>query len=312
MTGEQSPVRSPLPGCLEDPAPEPSQPPSSPQRDPKDAGDKRQNAEGTSSTAASLAKRPRYNDKAFGDLSVNDLEGIVKEALAYKKACATQEAELALLKDVRTERAAMAKRIKALEGELASAQKEAERSRSAIQEQGASLAEQAERVKLALRRSLTQQMVFHPGMKDKLQGEGREIVAFAANVSPEILKELGAKPGSVTKYADSFFSGELSRSNQGMKMVLARSLVMKYVKTTCELRVDATYMLEGAKKKPTVGVTKKPKKKARGAAKKSVKDAAEDGEDDDADEDEEEDGGEEAGEDDAEEMEVEVAQPAAA
>lgn len=244
-------------------------------------------------TAALPAKRPRYNDKSFGDLCINDLEGIVRELIAHKKQCASQESELAQLKDVRTERAAMAKRVRGLEAELASTQREVEKSKGVIKEQDAALAEQTERVRHALRRAIQHQMVCYPGMKEKLQGDGREVVAYAPNVKPEILKLLGAQPGSVTKYAPAFFPGELSRTHGGMKMVLARNLVVKYAKTTCELRVEATYISEDAKKKKT-------RKKVPGASKRGKEDTAEDAQDD------AEDGGDGGAEEDDEEVGEEV------
>jgi len=233
-------------------------------------------------TQPQALKRPRYNDKNFGDLSVNDLEGIVREANALKRQCAAKDEELANLKELRAEKAALARQVKALEAEVAASQKETEKCKAAIKDQDDEVATQVDRLKKALKQTLSSQMVYASAFKDQLQEQGREISVWAANVTPELVKALGLEAGSKNKYSDSFFGTSITKTSNNCKLVLARMMSVKYFKTSCELRLDASYSLEGAKKP-----AKKKTKATKGAAKGAADEEAHEEEEDDAEEEEE-------------------------
>jgi len=196
-----------------------------------------------SAYASAAAKRPRYNGRAFQELTIADLEGIVKELNSLQKQVVAKEEELAVLREVRSEKAAAFKQIKALESDLALCKKEVDKLNMAVKADTEDLNEQADRVRKVIRQQLAAQLVYHSAMKDQLQTDGREVVAFVANVSPEILKALDVESGKV-KYADTFLGSLPSKVLQnGFKLSLARNLTLKYVKTTCELRVDGRYKM---------------------------------------------------------------------
>jgi len=253
-------------------------------------------------------KKPRYDGKPFGELTVNDLEHIVKEVGDLKKQVAAREEEVARLKEALASKGGVAKQVKQLEADLAASQKEVTKYQAAVREQDEEVNVQAERVKKALRQQLTGQMVFTAAWREQLQDKGRDIVAFAANVSPAVLKALGTEPGSKVKYADHFFEAVLTRTvaNGGIRLALARNLTFKYIKSTCELRVDALYKIQQEEKKSQANkkqakkaAKKKSTRRGSGAAEGGTEDGAEGAEGE-----EEGDGEEEEGEDEEEEEEA--------
>jgi len=246
-----------------------------------------------SGAAGPPSKRPRYEGKAFTELTIAELENVVREVTELKKQVSSRDAEIAQLRESVQNRAALAKEVKALEGELAAKQKEAGKLQSAVREQDEDVSTQADRVKRALRQQISNQMYYHPGMRELLQGPGREIVAFAPNVSMEVLKALGAEHGTKSKHADCFFGSLPTKSpSNGVKLALVRSITLKYVRASCELRLDGTYRIqgEGGKNKgPTKQAKKAPKKRSSKGGGAKAAEGGEDGEGE-GDEDEEEDG----------------------
>lgn len=235
---------------------------------------------------SSAAKRPRYGGKAFADLTVAELENAVRDLAALERQIAAKDDLLAKLQEKVSDKTALVKQVKALEGDLAAQQKEAEKfqslAKSAVEEPKL----HAEQVVEAIRKQCTAQMVYCAAFKDQLSRNGRDVTAFVPNISPEVLKLLGGEPGwTVTKYSDVFFGHRVTKAtaNSGVKLELRRPLKMKYVKTTRELRVDASYQMEGAKRKKVEKVAaKKTHKKQRGADA-----AANDEEDEEEDDDDE-------------------------
>jgi len=255
------------------------------------------------------SKRPRYDGKPFGELTVNDLEHIVKEVGDLKKQLAAGDEEVARLKDALASKGGVAKQVKQLEADLVASQKDAAKYQAAVREQDEEITVQAERVKKALRQSLMGQMAFTPAWREQLQDKGRDIAAFAANVSPAVLKALGAEPGSKVKYADHFFETVPAKAatNGGVRLALARNLTLKYVKSTCELRVDAVYRIQpeekkgqASKKQPKKATKKKGARRSSGAKQDDAEDGAEGAEGEEEGDGEEGEEGEDAEEDEAE------------
>mmetsp|Transcript_147957 Transcript_147957/g.412122 ORF Transcript_147957/g.412122 Transcript_147957/m.412122 type:complete len:320 (+) Transcript_147957:59-1018(+) len=255
------------------------------------------------------SKRPRYDGKPFGELTVNDLEHIVKEVGDLKKQLAAGDEEVARLKDALASKGGVAKQVKQLEADLVASQKDAAKYQAAVREQDEEITVQAERVKKALRQQLTGQMVFTSAWREQLQDKGRDIVAFAPNINPAVLKALGAEPGSKVKHADHFFEAMITRSaaNGGIRLALARNLTFKYIKSTCELRVDALYRIQPEEKKSQANkkqakkaAKKKSTRRGSGAAEGGTEDGAEGAEGEEEGDGEEGEEGEDAEEDEAE------------
>lgn len=276
--------------------------------------------------AGPSSKRPRYDGKAFNELTISELEGIVREAADLKRQVASRDEEIAKLREKEERNANLSRQLKAVEAELGSKQKEAGKLQSAIKDQDKDLAEQVEHVKASLKRQLTSQFFWHNCLKDQLQKEGREIMGFVPNVSPEVLKALGAEAGTKTKYADTFWeSTPVKTASNGLKLGLVRNMTFKYVKATGELKVEAVYRVvadqgagKSAQKQPQPKkqqAKKAPKKKAQksgAGAKSGQAGAAEEEEDDEEAEDDEEDFDEEEEDGEAEgEPEVPWAEPPA-
>uniref|UniRef100_A0A7S2NMA8 Uncharacterized protein n=1 Tax=Alexandrium andersonii TaxID=327968 RepID=A0A7S2NMA8_9DINO len=244
-----------------------------------------------STAPAPALKRPRYDGKAFGDLSITELEGIVRKVTDLERQVATRDEEVARLKEKLFEKTALAKQTKQLENELEGKKKEADKLLSTVREQDKDISVQADRVKRSLQHQLVSQMFWLSALKDQLKGAGREIVAFAPNVSPEVLKELGGELGATkTKYADVFFEALPTKTGaNGQKLVLLRNITLKYVKASCELRVDATYRLADAKppkKQAKKSVVPKSKSLKNGGSLTSKGVEAEDPEGDEVEDDE--------------------------
>mmetsp|Transcript_10167 Transcript_10167/g.22498 ORF Transcript_10167/g.22498 Transcript_10167/m.22498 type:complete len:373 (+) Transcript_10167:232-1350(+) len=256
------------------------------------------------------AKRPRYNDTPFAELTITDLENACREVISLKRKLDTATKELDRLKDLRSEKAALAKTIKALEVEVAKSEKQADNlkdlrdekaalakqikelesdaAKNEKQENAKDIKTQVERIKRAIRQNLTHEMIYLPGMKDMLMGNGREICCFIPNVDAEVVKALGCDSGvggqAKTKYIDALLGEFPQRLHNNNKLIATRTVSVKYIKTACELRVDATYVLAEAKKAPVVGQAKaraKGKGKAKAKARAAAAAAARSGEGED-------------------------------
>lgn len=253
--------------------------------------------------ASSAAKRPRYGGKAFVDLTVAELENAVRDLAALERQIAAKDDLLAKLQEKVSDKTALVKQVKALEGDLAAQQKEAEKFQSLAKGAVEDTKTHVEQVVEAIRKQCAAQMVYCAAFKEQLSRNGRDVTAFVPNISLEVLKALGGEPGqTVTKYSDVFFGHRVTKAtaNSGVKLELRRPLKMKYVKTTRELRVDASYQMEGAKrKKVEKAAAKKTPKKQRGADAANDEEDEEEEEDDEGAEDDEGDEGEADGAGDA-------------
>jgi len=207
-----------------------------------------------------VAKRPpRYYDKAFGELSINEFESILRELLALKKQSEKKDEDLSKLNDIKAEKKELLKKIKELEKSLEKKSSQAEQ-QPGKQPREEPDDETAERIKKALEKTLLSQLEFRAAFKEELKSSGREITAVHGNVRPEVLKLLNLEHGEQVKYADRFFGQQLARTVQSVRLVVARDMHVKWVKTTQELKVDARYKLEVPKRAA-------PKKKVSGRGK---------------------------------------------
>mmetsp|Transcript_17086 Transcript_17086/g.29539 ORF Transcript_17086/g.29539 Transcript_17086/m.29539 type:complete len:253 (+) Transcript_17086:79-837(+) len=194
-------------------------------------------------------KRARYNDKSFGELSVNELEGIVQELNTLKRQCAKKDEEQEELKELRAVKSALSKQVRELERQLDSSKKEVGKLQEEAQTVEENYSVQADRVKKAIKQALLHQLTYQAAFKEKLEGPGREVYAIQANVSSQVLKELGLEHGSQRKFSDAFFGEFLSRViPNGKSLRLARMMEVTYYKTTGELRIYASYTFESVKK----------------------------------------------------------------
>lgn len=223
-------------------------------------GKRRKPGAGTDALASAPSlKRTRYDGKSFGDLTVSNLEDIVREAVSLQKQAIAKDEELETLRQVRSEKVALAKQLKLETQKLAACEKEIGTLKTESEDTG-DMDEQASRVKKTIQKQFACQMVqYNAWMKEQLQGDGREISAFVANVAPALLRTLGIAQGSCTKHSGGFFGEKLVRTaTNGSKMLLAHNMSMKYVKATCELRVDGVYKFEASR--TGTGGSKRPKK----------------------------------------------------
>lgn len=97
-------------------------------------------------------------------------------------------------------------------------------------------------------------MIYVPAWNSDLK-EGRDIEAFVPNVSAQLFKALGGVPSQAKtdKMATRYFSIPLSKSLPsparkaeaplGDVLMLGGTLTLKYIKSTSELQVHATYKL---------------------------------------------------------------------
>eukprot|EP00932_Pfiesteria_piscicida_P000497 SRR837773.10486.p1 GENE.SRR837773.10486~~SRR837773.10486.p1 ORF type:complete len:344 (-),score=145.05 SRR837773.10486:70-1101(-) len=207
-------------------------------------------------------KRPRYNDTPFGELTITDLENACREVLTLKRQVAAKDEELASLKDLRAEKAALARQVKALQGDVERTEKQADKLQDQVHEKKQDENAKLDRIKRAIKQCFLHQMTYQAAFQEQLSNGGRELAAFIPNVTPEQVKALGCDVGAAKKkYTDGFFGEIVKRSQSNVKLTMSRSIVVKYVKTACELKVEGQYFIDKAKPDaPT------PKAKARGKA----------------------------------------------
>jgi len=213
-----------------------------------------------SGPANRVAKRPRYNDKAFNDITIGDVESMTKEVMELRRKCAKQQEELTSLQNVKTEKAAMFKQNRELQAQVDSVKKEADKLKGAYKEQAVDKPEkQADEVKKVIEKNIRFQMTYEAAFMERLQGDGREVQTCVPNVSYEALKILGIdRCETQTKYADCFFGGPITKVVQGRpRIVLKRDLSFKYFVTTGELRIEGRYAFENAKKQAKKGGKRK-------------------------------------------------------
>jgi len=217
-----------------------------------------------------LQKRPRWGNTAFDDITIGDVESIVRQNAALLKKVEANAEAAQQLKELQSQK-------KALEKELV--------------EVGS---DEVARVKSSISKQLYAQMLWHFSWNAELK-EGRSISAWVPNVSPELLKALGGSTSSnQQRRASSYFEKALARvvsstrkNEQPLQsgLVLGANVTLKYFKTTSELQVDTTYKFGNPEKTKT---TNKQGKKVGRKAKKAVGEEGEEAEADEADNDAEE------------------------
>jgi len=209
--------------------------------------------EGPEAGAANLPpKRPRYNDKAFNDITIGDVESMTREVMNLRKKCAKQHEELTSLQNVKSEKTAMSKQNRELQAQMESVKKEADRLKDAYKEHAVDKPEkQAEEVKKVIEKNIRFQMTYEAAFQERLQGDGMEVLTSVPNVSQEALKILGIDNNGEkqTKYSNIFFGGWITKAVQNRpKICLKRDLSVKYYATTGELRIEGRYAFENAQK----------------------------------------------------------------
>jgi len=208
-----------------------------------------------------LAKRPRWGDKAFDDITIGDVETLVRRCAALEKKVETNAAAAIQLGELQKEK-------KGLEKEMTSVG-----------------SDEVARAKASIAKQFQAQMIWVFPWNAELK-EGRSITASVPNVSPQLLKALGGSTSAPQKkqggtYFDKIPVKQVSSTKKseqpcGSALVLG-GLTLKYIKTTCELQVETTYKFGNPEKAKEI-------KKARKGKKAAAKgDAVEDGEEVDAD-----------------------------
>jgi len=191
-----------------------------------------------------LARRPRWNegDKAFEDITMGDVETLVRRCNALEKQVEANSEASQLLKDAQKR------------------QRELERQ---VEEYGP---KEIALIKASIAKQFLAQMTYAFAWNQELKESGREVCAFLPNVSPDLLKSLGGDVNvSKTKQTKCFFDRVPSKPVQqpttnkadkekvekpgGDGMVLGASIVLKYVKTSHELHIKGTYRFGACEKR---------------------------------------------------------------
>lgn len=211
-------------------------------------------------------RRPRWGDKAFDDITMKDVETLVRQVNSLEKKV--------------EENADIVAQFQEIKGEKKSLEK-------ALVDVGS---EEVCRVKACIGKQLHAQMQYVFAWNSELKDTGRSISAFVPNVSMQLLKELGGseeKPvkKQVCRYFEKAPTRQVpapTRKNEkpfGSHLIVS-TMTFKFIKTTSELQVSATYKFGNPeKKKPAAGKSKANKKKAKGAD--AADEDGQDGEDDD-------------------------------
>jgi hypothetical protein len=186
-------------------------------------------------TAAGLdraAKRPRWGDKAFEDITLGDVEELVRKCNRLEKLVDTNGDAAQELKEA-------LKREKELEKQLTVRKCEVDEAKSAIKKQ------------------MQAQMLYASSWDEELAwgGRGREICAFLPSVSPEMLKALGGelnhpKSRRTTCFFDKVPSKTMDHGKKKKVLVLGSTVTLKYIKTSSELHVKASYTIGALEKRP--------------------------------------------------------------
>lgn len=208
-----------------------------------------------------LAVRPRWGEKPFQDITMGDVETLVRKCNALEKQVEANKEAADHLKEAQ-------KREKDLEKQL--------------EEFGP---KEIALVKASIAKQFLAQMHYFYAWNDDLKGSGREVQAFLPNVSLELLKALGGDLNQTkTKHTQVYFDKVPSKilplpitkaekeaykaeTPGGNALVLGGLTTLKYVKTSRELQLKAFYKF---------GVCeRKPKGRGRGKAKNTEGDAEE-------------------------------------
>lgn len=224
-----------------------------------------------------IAKRPRWGNKTFEEITIGDVETLVRKCNSLEKKVEENAEAVAQLRELQKEK-------KDLEKELAAVQSD----------------DIVAHVKASIAKQFSTQMNFVFAWNDELKSTGRPISAFVPNVSPQLLKALG---GTVERPKDKlsvwYFpavptrsvppTGKKNEKPGGTALVLGSNITLKYIKTTSELQVLATYKFGVPEK------TKLKSGKRKGRGKGRAGGAA--GEEEDVDGEDGEEGEEEADDD---------------
>jgi|EP00427_Karlodinium_veneficum_P020323 hypothetical protein len=210
-----------------------------------------------------LAKRPRWGDKAFEDITLGDVEKLVKRCNFLEKQVETNAEAVQQLKDAQRKEKELVKELT---------------------EVGSNEVSQA---KSAIAKQLLSQMIYTFAWNQDLKGGGREICAYVPNVTHELLKALGGDVNvTIKKQVKSYFdkppcksvppSGNKEEKPGGNGLVLHSYIALKYIKTTSELHVKTSYKFGALEKQ-----NRKGKGKGKGKAAEANENVADDAADDD-------------------------------
>lgn len=217
-----------------------------------------------------IVRRPRWGDKSFEDITMGDVETLVRRVTTLEKQVEANSEAAQQLKESK-------KRERELEREL--------------EEVGP---KEVALVKAAISKQLLAQMIYVHEWNHELKNAGRDIYAYLPNVSLELLKELGGDPKTDVKKQPKFYFDKapskaippaLTKEQKekekeqgkpgGTGLVLGGYVTLKYIKTTRELRFEANYRFGTCERKKGGG---KGNKKAvkDGAGENDAEDAADD------------------------------------
>jgi len=210
-------------------------------------------------------RRPRWGDKAFDDITMKDVETLVRQVNFLEKKV--------------EENADIVAQFQEIKGEKKSLEK-------ALVDVGS---EEVCRVKACIGKQLYAQMQYVFAWNSELKDTGRSISAFVPNVSLQLLKELGGSEEKPTKkqvcrYFEKAPTKQVpapTRKNEkpfGSHLIVS-TMTFKFIKTTSELQVSATYKFGNPEKKKPAAKSKGNKKKTKDAD--AADEDGQDGEDDD-------------------------------
>lgn len=210
-----------------------------------------------------LAKRPRWGDKAFEDITIGDVETLVRKCAALEKKVEANAEAAEQLKELQIQKKALEKEM----GEVGS--------------------DEVTLVKKNIAKQLGAQMLWAFPWNAELK-EGRSISAFVPNVSPELLKVLGGSTSATqSKQSICYFERPLVKSVASTRkaeqpimsgLVLGGKLTLKYIKTTRELQVETTYKFGNPDIQKAKTANNKKAKGRKGKKAAAEGDAAQDGE----------------------------------
>jgi len=209
------------------------------------------------------AKRPRWGDKAFEDITLGDVEKLVKRCNALEKQVENNAEAVQQLKDAQRKEKELVKELT---------------------EVGSN---EVAQVKSAIAKQLLAQMIYVFAWNADLKGSGREICAYVPNVTPEVMKALGGDKNVTTKkQVKSYFekppcksvppSTSKEEKPGGIALVLSPHISLKYVKTTSELHVKTSYKFGVPEKQMARKGRAKEKEKTAEANDNVADDAGED------------------------------------
>jgi len=204
-----------------------------------------------------LAKRPRWGDKAFEEITIGDVELLVRKCNSLEKKVEANAEVVAQLQELQSEKKGLVKQLVDVGSD------------------------EVARVKSSIFKQLYGQMHYVFAWNAELK-DGRSISAFVPNVSLQLLKALGGSTDKPQQRRSIWYfetppskkvqpTGKKNERPAGSALVLGPNITLKYFKTTSELQVLTQYKFGNPEKqKPKAG-----KRKGKGKGRKS----AEEGED---------------------------------